>query len=106
MNKLARSFALYRQMLAQSAARIDRGNHGRAEWFRAAQGRLRDLTQDLAHADCNALVLLFNEIGSQVKTERVSPDDFFAATDRLVELRNSLPDKGGAVWQALKKSID
>lgn len=106
MNKLARSFALYRQMLAQSAARIDRGNHGRAEWFRAAQGRLRDLTQDLAHADSNALVLLFNEIGSQVKTERVSPDDFFAATDRLVELRNSLPDKGGAVWQALKKSID
>ncbi len=103
LKELERSFMLYRQLLAQSATRIERENSDMAEWFRGAQSRLRDMTYDLARSDRLKLEEFFNEI--RAKRCRVSSDDFFLATDRLVEVRNGLPKKGGTVWHALKESI-
>lgn len=105
LKKLERPFVIYRQLLAQSATRIERDNPERAEWFRGAQGRLRDMTQDLRFADSAALVRFFAEVKGHAMLERMSPDDFFTATDRLVELRSCIPEKGGSVLRALKESI-
>ena len=92
-------------MLACSATKIEKENPERAEWLRGAQVRLRDLTHDLSRADASALVRFFEELGVQLERERMKPDDFFSATDRLVELRNGLPRGDGKVLQALRASI-
>ena len=101
--KLERSFVIYRQLLAQSALRIERDDSELAEWFRSAQGRLRDLTHDLGHTGSAAFENFFRDVG--IKRGRTVAEDFFPATDRLVELRSSLSENGGAVWRALKESI-
>ncbi|MBR4125036.1 MAG: hypothetical protein IKR13_02425, partial [Victivallales bacterium] len=103
MPALARSFMVYRQMLAQSAQKCERSDQKLAEWLRGRQVVLRDLTRDLGSADVGALERFF--IG--VKSERgvKSAEEFFAATDRVVELSASLPDKGGKVLRAIKDSI-
>ena len=101
--KLERSFVIYRQLLAQSALRIERDDSELAEWFRSAQGRLRDLTHDLGRAGSAALENFFRDVG--IKRGRTAAEDFFPATDRLVELRSSLSENGGTVWRALKESI-
>ena len=100
---LARTFMVYRQMLAQSAQKCERSDQKLAEWLRGRQVELRDLTRDLSSADVGALERFF--IG--VKSERgvKSAEEFFAATDRVVELSASLPAKGGKVWKAIKDSI-
>ena len=100
---LAKSFIVYRQMLAQSAQKCERENQRLAEWLRERQAELRDLTRDLGSADAGALERFF----AAVKAERggKSAEDFFAATDRIVELCASLPEKGGRVWLAIKNSI-
>ena len=103
LTKLERSFVIYRQLLAQSALRIERDDSELAEWFRSAQGRLRDLTHDLGHTGSAALENFFRDVG--IKRGRTAAEDFFPATDRLVELRSSLSENGGAVWRALKESI-
>lgn len=105
LNALERPFVLYRQLLAQSAERVEREKPEGAKWFKERQAELRDLTSDLGRADSDALVRFFREVGACVRSAHVSPDDFFPVTDRLVELRSSLPDGGGEVLQALKESI-
>ena len=100
---LSRAFSVYRQLLSQSAQKCERDDQGRAQWLRTRQAELRDLTSNLDLADVGALERFF----FGVKMERGNRDaaDFFAATDRIVELRASLPGKGGRVWRALKDSI-
>jgi hypothetical protein len=99
---LKKSFEVYRQLLAQSAQR-SAGNPELAEWLRTCQVNLRDLTQNLAEADASALILLFKGVRERMGSAR--PDDFFAALDRLEELRFGLPKSGGAVWRALCDSV-
>ena len=100
---LDRAFKVYRQLLSLSAQKCERDDQGLAEWLRARQAELRDLTSNLDLADVAALEHFFGK----VKKERGSrcAEDFFAATDRIVELRASLPAKGGRVWRAVKDSI-
>ncbi len=100
--ELKKPFEVYRALLAQSAQR-SAGNPDLAEWLRTCQANLRNLTQNLAYADASALILLFKGVRQRMGSAR--PDDFFAATDRLVELRFSLPKSGGAVWRALCDSV-
>lgn len=100
---LAKSFIVYRQMLAQSAQKCERSNQKHAEWLRGRQAELRDLTHDLGSADVGALERFF--IGVRAGRGEMSAEDIFAATDRIVELEASLPGKGGKVWKAIKDSI-
>lgn len=103
LSTLAKSFIVYRQMLAQSAQKCERNNQTHAEWLRGRQAELRDLTRDLGSADAGALERFF--IGVRGGRGEMSAEDIFAATDRLVELEASLPDKGGKVLRAIKDSI-
>lgn len=102
---LKRSIDNYRMMLAQSAKRCERDNAERAEWMCQQQARLRDLTKDLEHASEAAIAAFFNDVKRRIGEEGSTPDDFFAETVRLVELRNGLPQSGGRAWLALKESI-
>ena len=105
LKRLERSFMVYRQMLAQSAAKCEKANPVQAEWLRARQAALRDLTADLSRADPTDLVLFFEEVEEHARTARMAPEDLFPAADRLVELRSSLPKEEDAVAQALRGSI-
>ena len=102
---LERPFSVYRQMLAQSALRCEKANPVQAEWLRDRQNALRDLTADLSCADPAALVRFFKEIRNHVKTAHMKAEDIFLATDRLVELRSSLPNGNDAVLHALRQSV-
>ena len=102
---LQKSFANYRMMLAQSATKIANADAERADWMRDRQARLRDLTVDLANVNEEELADFFRDIKSRIAAMKSTPDDFFGATDRLVELRAGLPKTGGAVWQALRESV-
>lgn len=104
LSALAKSFIVYRQMLTQSAQKYERNDQKLAEWLRGRQAELRDLTCDLGSVDVGALERFF--IGVRMERGATNAEDFFSATDRLVELRNSLPAKGGAAWHALKESIN
>lgn len=105
LNELKKSFENYRMMLAQSATRCARTHAERADWMRDLQAQLRDLTTDLARAREDALLGLFHDIRTKIEEERLTPEAFFVATDRLVELRAGLPQTGGKVWRALKDSV-
>lgn len=100
---LARSFMVYRQMLTMSAQKCERSDQKLAEWLRARQAELRDLTRDLNSADVGALEMFF--VGVRSERGVKSAEEFFAATDRVVELSASLPGKGGRVWKAIKDSM-
>jgi len=102
---LSRSFLVYRQMLAQSANKLMRTDEARTSWLKDCQVQLRDLTADLTHADERALTRFFNEVKDRISSEKSTPDEFFVATDRLVELRAGLPEAGGVIWQALSESV-
>lgn len=102
---LKRSVEIYRMMLAQSANKVANADAERADWMRDRQARLRDLTVDLASANEEELADFFRDIRSRIAAMKSSPDDFFAATDRLVELRAGLPQADGAAWEALKESV-
>lgn len=105
LKKLERPFMVYRQMLAQSAARCEKANPVQAGWLRDRQAALRDLAADISRADPAALVRFFEGIGGHVAAARMTAEEMFLAADRLVELRSSLPAGDGAVLQALRESI-
>ena len=100
---LAKSFVVYRQLLTQSAQKCEKSDPNLASWLRSEQAMLRDLTKDLSRANVDELEKFFVE----VKNRRggISAEDFFAATDRIVELRAGLPQKGGRIKKAIKDSI-
>ena len=102
---LKKSFEKYRMMLAQSAKKAERSDAKFAEYLKDRQGVLRDLTKDLDGADDDRLVDFFKDIRKDIVERNASPEDFFCATDRLVELRAGLPEKGGDVWRAMRESI-
>ncbi len=96
---------VYRQMLAQSAAKCEKANSVQAGWLRDRQAALRDLTADLSRADSAALVQFFEGMKEHAIASHMKVEDIFLATDRLVELRSSLPNGDDAVLQALRGSI-
>ena len=100
---LSKSFIVYRQLLTQSAQKCEKSDPNLASWLRSEQAMLRDLTKDLSRANVDELEKFFVE----VKNRRggISAEDFFAATDRIVELRAGLPQKGGRIKKAIKDSI-
>lgn len=100
---LEKPFKVYRQLLAQSAQKSEKGDQQLAEWLRGRQAELRDLTRNLGAADVGALEHFFVTVKEKRGGRRA--EDFFSATDRIVELNASLPGKGGRVWQAIKDSI-
>ena len=105
LTALKRTIEIYRMMLAQSANKIANADAERAGWMRDRQARLRDLTVDLASASEADLADFFRDIKSRIAAMKSTPDDFFAATDRLVELRAGLPKTGGAAWRAICDSV-
>ena len=105
LKQLERSFMVYRQMLAQSAAKCEKANSVQAEWLRDRQAALRDLTADLSRVDPAALVQFFEGMKEHAIAAHMKAEDIFLATDRLVELRSSLPNGDDAVLQALRESI-
>lgn len=102
---LKRTIEIYRMMLAQSATKIANTDAERADWMRDRQARLRDLTVDLASANEEELADFFRDIKSRITAMKSIPDDFFVATDRLVELRAGLPKTGGTAWRTICDSI-
>ena len=105
LKQLERSFMVYRQMLAQSAAKCEKANSVQAGWLRDRQAALRDLTADLSRVDPAALVQFFEGMKEHAIAAHMKAEDIFLATDRLVELRSSLPNGDDAVLQALRESI-
>ena len=105
LKQLERSFMVYRQMLAQSAAKCETANSVLAGWLRDRQAALRDLTADLSRVDPAALVQFFEGMKEHAIAAHMKAEDIFLATDRLVELRSSLPNGDDAVLQALRESI-
>ena len=105
LTALKRTIEIYRMMLAQSATKIANTDAERADWMRDRQARLRDLTVDLASANEEELADFFRDIKSRITAMKSIPDDFFAATDRLVELRAGLPQTGGMVWRSICDSV-
>lgn len=105
LDSLGKAVWNYRAMLAQSADRAASSESRRADWMRAQQARLRDLTADLARVDTDALIDFFRGVKEQIAAAKKTPDEFFAATDRLVELRAGLPESGGAILKALYASV-
>ena len=105
LTALKRTIEIYRMMLAQSANKVANADAERADWMRDRQARLRDLTVDLASVNEGDLADFFRDIRSRIAAMKSTPDDFFAATDRLVELRAGLPKTGGVAWEALKESV-
>lgn len=100
----------YREMLNKSAMKIDpSGSQSEvAEWMRTCQKRLAVLqkNQALGKDVEQALVELFEEVRARIGAADSSPEAFFPATDRLVELRSSLAKvAGGRVLKALKDSV-
>lgn len=105
LTDLKKSIENYRRMLAESANKIAGKDSEFADYFRGEQARLRDLTKNLDEADEDKLAAFFNEIREKIIKSESSPDEFFVATDRLVELRAGLPKAGGVVWSAMRASI-
>jgi hypothetical protein len=105
LTDLKKSIENYRRMLAESANKIAGKDSESANYFRGEQARLRDLTKNLDEADEGKLAAFFNEIREKILKSESLPDEFFVATDRLVELRAGLPKAGGVVWAAMRASI-
>lgn len=103
---LRKTIANYRTMLAQSANKAERDDPERAAWLRGRQAQLRDITRNFAQVNERVLVDFFGTVRKHLKEAGASPEEFFAATDRLVELRAGLPQDGGAVWSAISKSVN
>lgn len=103
---LRKTIANYRTMLTQSANRVARDDPERANWLRGRQAQLRDITRNFAQVKEKVLVDFFRTVRQRMEEVDSSPEEFFAATDRLVELRAGLPQDGGAVWSAISKSVN
>lgn len=103
MRAISKTIDVYRTLLAQSARKCQNTDPELAKWMRGRQERLRDLTKDIDAVNHASLERFFNDIASC--RGRKSAEDFFAATDRLVELEAGMPKKGGRVWRAITVSL-
>lgn len=106
LSVLEKTFVNYRLMLSQSAARVAKVDADQAEWMRGRQAALRDLTKDMASVNPRDLVSFFSEVKAKLAELKTTPEDFFVAADRLMELRCGLPKQGGSVWQAIYESVN
>lgn len=104
--ELRKTITNYRTMLAQSANKAERDDPERAAWLRVRQAQLRDITRNFAQVNERVLIDFFGTVRKHLEKAGSSPEEFFSATDRLVELRAGLPQGGDAVWQAISKSVN